>query len=203
MLVKNVKVCTHCKKQLPVTEFYVDRHSKDGLQNWCKSCKNESNRKNQIKIKNQKRNTELKRLSHYHLKHGLEYELKGDKLHKGLRKYVVYKCLDCGKEVESKVTTAWEHKFKCDDCLEKSLANKPQKRAYRKKNVIKTRQEPYEIPHFNVDKLNNVEQKPIRRRYYRENDPIIKVIVVPVPQPQTENRFTKWLKGLFGKKDLQ
>ena len=32
------KVCTRCKKRRKVAEFYKDKHMKDGLSSWCKSC---------------------------------------------------------------------------------------------------------------------------------------------------------------------
>jgi hypothetical protein len=33
------KVCSCCKKELPVSEFWVSRARKDGLQIYCKKCK--------------------------------------------------------------------------------------------------------------------------------------------------------------------
>lgn len=33
------KVCLCCKKELPVSEFWVSRAKKDGLQIYCKKCK--------------------------------------------------------------------------------------------------------------------------------------------------------------------
>lgn len=33
-----MKTCTKCKKELPLTEFQKYRRSKDGLQSWCKIC---------------------------------------------------------------------------------------------------------------------------------------------------------------------
>jgi hypothetical protein len=32
------KVCTRCKKRRKVGQFYRDKHMKDGLSSWCKSC---------------------------------------------------------------------------------------------------------------------------------------------------------------------
>lgn len=32
------KVCSKCGRELPTTEFYVNRHMKDGLQTYCKEC---------------------------------------------------------------------------------------------------------------------------------------------------------------------
>lgn len=42
------KKCAHCGQEKPVTEFYKDSHTKDGLQSWCKQCSNARGKK-QIK----------------------------------------------------------------------------------------------------------------------------------------------------------
>lgn len=42
------KKCAHCGQEKPVTEFYKDSHTKDGLQSWCKQCSNARSKK-QIK----------------------------------------------------------------------------------------------------------------------------------------------------------
>ena len=34
------KHCAHCRQDKPVTEFYRDKHTRDGLQSWCKECSN-------------------------------------------------------------------------------------------------------------------------------------------------------------------
>ena len=34
------KTCAHCGQEKPVSEFYKDKHTKDGLQSWCKQCSN-------------------------------------------------------------------------------------------------------------------------------------------------------------------
>lgn len=38
------KVCPKCGRELPTTEFYGNRHNKDGLQDKCKDCQREWNR---------------------------------------------------------------------------------------------------------------------------------------------------------------
>lgn len=35
------KICTKCKKELPLTEFHKDSRRKDGVYSQCKECKNE------------------------------------------------------------------------------------------------------------------------------------------------------------------
>lgn len=33
------KVCTKCGRELPITEFHINRRTKDGLQHYCKACR--------------------------------------------------------------------------------------------------------------------------------------------------------------------
>lgn len=35
---EQTKVCTKCKRELPLGEFYKDKHTKDGYLCWCKRC---------------------------------------------------------------------------------------------------------------------------------------------------------------------
>jgi hypothetical protein len=35
---QKTKVCTRCKKRRKVDNFYRDKHMKDGVSSWCKSC---------------------------------------------------------------------------------------------------------------------------------------------------------------------
>lgn len=39
------KKCAHCGQEKPVSEFYKDKHTKDGLQSWCKQCSNSRGKK--------------------------------------------------------------------------------------------------------------------------------------------------------------
>lgn len=53
------KVCSKCKRELPITEFSKHRRSKDGLQCSCKQCQKEymeSIRSKQDKIKQERKN---------------------------------------------------------------------------------------------------------------------------------------------------
>ena len=36
------KVCSHCKRELPVTEFYTSVNTKDGYRSQCKECSKQS-----------------------------------------------------------------------------------------------------------------------------------------------------------------
>ena len=36
--IKNTKICSFCKKELPISEFGKCKSTKDGLQYYCKSC---------------------------------------------------------------------------------------------------------------------------------------------------------------------
>lgn len=38
---EQTKVCTRCKRELPLSEFYKDKHTKDGYLCWCKACSKE------------------------------------------------------------------------------------------------------------------------------------------------------------------
>lgn len=44
--VLKTKVCNRCKKEKPVTEFYVKKTAPDGLQYCCKECSREISREN-------------------------------------------------------------------------------------------------------------------------------------------------------------
>ena len=35
---RRLKVCSKCGEAKPLKQFYRDRHSKDGLSYWCKTC---------------------------------------------------------------------------------------------------------------------------------------------------------------------
>ena len=40
------KICTKCGRELSIDSFYKDNRAKNGLQCWCKVCKNEHNQAN-------------------------------------------------------------------------------------------------------------------------------------------------------------
>ncbi|SRR5258707_11806307 len=39
------KICSSCRQDLPVTDFYRDKTFKDGRQNQCRECKTKANKK--------------------------------------------------------------------------------------------------------------------------------------------------------------
>ncbi len=41
---QKTKFCTRCKKRRKLDLFYKDKHMKDGLTSWCKSCTKEYDR---------------------------------------------------------------------------------------------------------------------------------------------------------------
>ena len=43
-VISNTKICTKCKKELPLDKFGKQRQHKDGLASWCKACKNPLNK---------------------------------------------------------------------------------------------------------------------------------------------------------------
>lgn len=49
------KVCAKCGRELPTTEFYVNRHNKDSFQDRCKDCQREWNREYNKKKKEERR----------------------------------------------------------------------------------------------------------------------------------------------------
>ena len=114
-----LKMCKHCNELLTEECFYKREKSLDGLQDWCKKCQAESNQNRVRKIKLQKRNTKLKRLSTMHLNYGFKYHLKSPG-----SEIVVYTCLDCGRTAEENLDTVWLFRGKCKHCANKN-APKP------------------------------------------------------------------------------
>lgn len=49
------KVCPKCGRELPTTEFYGNKHNKDGLQDKCKDCQREWNREYHRRKKEERR----------------------------------------------------------------------------------------------------------------------------------------------------
>lgn len=216
MLLKTTKVCSKCHESKFLSDFYKKSGTKDGLQCWCKDCQNESNKKTQNKKKLQKRNTQLKRFSQYHLTKGLQYKIKGPRTKNSNRQEVVYKCLDCGKEVNSTLDLAWAYKFKCKECFKKGTSTP----LFEQKNTKAVKQEK------KYDKLNshkcsckdcndnskdignpalttNAWLNYIRELNNNECHQTVKIVYIPVKEEKQEspkqNRFIKWLKKLFNK----
>ena len=49
-MVQITKHCAHCGQDKPVTEFYRDKHTRDGLQSWCKECSNSRSGNRRAKV---------------------------------------------------------------------------------------------------------------------------------------------------------
>ena len=117
------KYCPKCRTTKPVSEFYKKKSSSDGLQYYCKKCQDGYNKcRPTVSTKNQTksgtpRGLHFKRLSNYHLYHGLEYSLKGKLKKHHYRNTVTYKCLTCGKEFTTDLDTAWSYRYNCEDCV--------------------------------------------------------------------------------------
>ena len=47
----NTKVCTKCKEEKDIIEFYIDMKNKDCLHPYCKDCYKQYNKERQQKIK--------------------------------------------------------------------------------------------------------------------------------------------------------
>lgn len=58
--IKDFKTCTKCKITKHVSNFYGDRHAKDGRMFWCKSCSNK-NRNKKINSKFVSTNNDFRR----------------------------------------------------------------------------------------------------------------------------------------------
>jgi hypothetical protein len=71
-----MKKCNRCKKELDTSSFWRSRRSIDGLNNWCKSCwyENDKKKKGTPKYREQKHRSEIKYM------YGISYEQYGDML---------------------------------------------------------------------------------------------------------------------------
>lgn len=54
------KVCSGCKRELPITEFWKSKANADGLQIYCKACKYEKDRSSRHKRQIKRREERLK-----------------------------------------------------------------------------------------------------------------------------------------------
>ena len=200
------KKCVRCKQDKLLNEFNKSSSTKDKLQPYCRECQHNSQVERNKKIKLKKRNTKLKRLSHYHLTKGLSYRFKNSKNKSSERNIIIYKCLDCGKEVEATLDLAWQYRFKCKDCNSKGTTHslfltKEQEKQNKKNNNI-------------YDKLNK-EHSCVCCSNKKENEEYtstkfnsasieeqVKIMIVPIPQyieePKKEKTsFFAWIKKLF------
>ena len=114
-----MKLCTHCGEVKYNSDFHKNKWMKDGLQAWCKECQIKATKVVSKRYKTRKRNTELKRLSLYKIKKGLNY-----KLDRGSNT-IKYECLKCGKVVTSSLNKAWKNRYKCDDCVNNIVIDEP------------------------------------------------------------------------------
>jgi len=51
-----MKICSHCKEKKELSEFHKGKHSKDGLNYWCKRCAGKWSKEHP----EEKRNSKLK-----------------------------------------------------------------------------------------------------------------------------------------------
>ena len=110
------KTCKCCKENLPAAFFYKKEKSADGLQDWCKDCQNKYN-SDRLKLQSKRKHLRnLKRLSNYQLRNGLQYKFAEPKKNGHYRNKIIYKCLKCGKEVTSTIETAYQKAFTCGLC---------------------------------------------------------------------------------------
>lgn len=172
-----MKLCNHCGEVKHSSDFYKNKHNEDGLQAWCKECQLKATRVVSERYKARKRNTELKRLSLYKIKQGLNY-----KLNRGSNT-VIYNCLECGKEVTSSLNKAWKNRYKCDNCVNNIVIDKP---------INKT-----------IDKtVNKPANNSIEHTHTKETPIIVRVHEYYISDDIIENKEEKrsifsWIKNLF------
>lgn len=131
------KKCPRCGKMLPSAFFSKKTKSKDGLQDYCKSCLSKMLKQSRKNKKKRLHNNELAVLSYNAKKNGLQYHFIEQKKKNGYRKNIIYKCLDCEREVQSSISEAIKNKFKCSNCLSLDNENKILKKQYEyNKNLL-------------------------------------------------------------------
>lgn len=212
------KKCKKCKQLLPVAFFSKKSSSDDGLQEWCKFCQKENSKTNRELHKKRKHTNNLNLLSYYHRKYGLEYNFLESKKKLGFRKYISYKCLNCGVEVKSTIKTAIKNKFVCCNCNKVNFEQKEQIQEQNQNcenycndcNTCNTKQKQEYTPKGMVfDNLDEV-LRVLRAKEQPEdisNLKHVKVIIIEKPVIQNipvtntlvkeKKGFFTWLKNLF------
>lgn len=105
-----MKVCGKCGKLKTLDSFYAKTRNKDGLQDWCKECQDESRILRHERQKKQKRQSLVQKIYYYRTHKNLEccYDRGNDK--------ITFKCLSCGREVVLPIKKACSNNFKCNSC---------------------------------------------------------------------------------------
>lgn len=92
-----LKTCSKCKKDLPITDFYKQSKSKDGLYQYCKKCSYEINK--------QFRKSYPEKIREYNVKSWNKYreaKLKGDKIRANKKREFLdtlkTPCVKCGEK---------------------------------------------------------------------------------------------------------
>lgn len=223
-VLQDVKMCKKCKRSLPIYEFNKRAKSKDGLQEWCKSCQYESYLRRNRALKMRKANNNFSMLSYYKSHYGLKYWFL-DKKQKGQnRNKIEYQCLKCGKTIISSISEAVKNKFICSKCScnNTNIEHNEIEKQINKPCNCENHSNHYELSGYNDigtllnELMNKDEQEMIRE--YNNRKHVVKVLIIPVHQPQKQqvlfsktvvrppkkqNRFVRWMKNLFGKNDLK
>ena len=123
------KVCCICKKELPITEYYKNKSSKDGLQYFCKACSRINTKKYQTDNPD--------KIKAYNRKHWWKYrdeKIKGERVRMDNRQVFLDSlktpCVKCG---ESRV---WVIQFHHKDNSNKLFSIGDSKRYHRSKQSI-------------------------------------------------------------------
>lgn len=200
------KTCKCCKENLPAAFFYKKEKSPDGLQDWCKYCQNKYN-SDRLKRQSKKRHLRnLKRLSTYQLRDGLEYKFVEPKRNGQYRNKIAYKCLNCGKEVISTIETAYQKRFNCDSCnnIENIITpnvDSPTAIPIKEENkIIKESSLAKEIKNLQAKYPNSTITVQINTTTaYKPNENIFKEYFCTNMRAKKKGLFS-WIKNLFKKK---
>lgn len=217
------KLCPKCNQLKSADLFYKKTSSPDGLQPYCKCCQNSYNKQNQ-QLNKEKFSTQnftkngvprglhAKRLSNYHIHHGLEYKINGKLKKHQYRNIITYKCLSCGKEVTADLDTAWSYRYNCNSCahnipgLPTDLRKRPSNyqpifvNDYNTKEGMTKIQQEVECLNKGITKdiiLNKI--KEIRNKTNTVSDSMenIQVFVINVPHPKPKKSLWSRFKSLF------
>lgn len=210
------KKCSKCKELLPVAFFSKKTKSADGLQEWCKNCQSDNSKYNRVLKKENEYKRQLSKLSYYKRNHDLKYSFIGNKSKKERRKNIHFECLNCGYIMNSTIKDAIKNKFLCKRCLN------PEE--YKTTNIISNHkcnckecssecdkskvEQKQNIKNFDLENILKQHKNNESCTAFGFNNHPIRVIMIPMydsfgdqtkREQKKENRFIKWLKGLFNK----
>jgi hypothetical protein len=75
-----MKICSKCKIEKSIEEFYKNNQNKDGLKSWCKDCHKEDSRKRESQYNETRRNYRLNNQEEYRVQKKLYYNKNKEKV---------------------------------------------------------------------------------------------------------------------------